>query len=190
MNKITVRMLTESAVFIAVGTVLSMIKIDMPMGGGLTICSMLPLVIISHRWGWKWGVVTAFVYSVLQLMLGLDNVQYATSFIMALGIIFLDYIVAYTVIGLSGALEKTLGRTRNAVLAGVAVTFFLRFLCHFVTGAWIWDKLWPNEFGMTSLVYSAAYNGWYMAGELIITEVVVFFLYNPLAKFFRGEDIE
>lgn len=190
MKKITLRRLVESGIFIAVGTVLSLIKIDMPMGGGLTICSMLPLVIVSHRWGWKWGVVTAFVYSVLQLLLGIDNVQYATNFGMALGIIFLDYIVAYTVIGFSGIFEHPLGKNRNAVMAGVAVTFFLRFLCHFVTGAWIWDALWPNEFGMASVVYSVVYNGWYMGGELILTEAVVFLIYKPLGKYFRREDLQ
>ena len=88
-NKMT-RKLTESAIFIALGTILSILKIDLPFGGGVTIACMLPLVIISHRWGWKWGVLTAFVFSIIQLFLGLDNVGYATSFVMALGVIFLD----------------------------------------------------------------------------------------------------
>ena len=82
-----VRYLTESAVFIAIATVLSMLKIDLPFGGGVTVVSMLPIVIISHRWGWRRGLVTAFVYSAIQLLLGLDNVGYASSFIMAAGIV-------------------------------------------------------------------------------------------------------
>ena len=86
MNGKMTRKLTESAVFIALGTILSILKIDLPFGGGVTIASMLPLVLISHRWGWKWGVLTAFVYSVIQMFLGLDNVGYATSFVMALGV--------------------------------------------------------------------------------------------------------
>ena len=72
-------MLVFSAVMIAVGTVLSLLKIDFVMGGGLTICAMLPLVMVSFRYGTKWGVFTAFVFSVLQCLLDLDNVQYATS---------------------------------------------------------------------------------------------------------------
>ena len=190
MQKITTRKLVESAMLIAVGTVLSMIKIDMPMGGGLTVCSMLPLVILSHRYGWKWGVVSAFVYSVLQLVLGLDNVRYATSFIMAVGIIFLDYIIAYTVIGLSGIFDGVMKNRRAALAVGIAVTFCLRFVCHFITGVWIWDAMWPNELGMASVVYSFVYNGWYMAGELIITELVVFLIYKPLGKYFRAEDLQ
>ena len=193
MKKITTRKLVESALLIAIATVLSLIKIDLPFGGGVTVVSMLPLVLCSHRWGWKWGVVTAFVYSVLQLILGLDNVGYAASFAMALGIVFLDYIVAYTVIGLSGVFEKTLGRTRKAVFVGILVTFLLRFVCHLITGAWIWGVWMPEEFmnmTMTSpWLYSFLYNGWYMLAEIILTEIVAMLIYKPLGKYFRGEDI-
>lgn len=186
---ITTRKLVESAMLIAVATVLSVIKIDMPMGGGLTICSMLPLVIVSHRYGWKWGTVTAFVYSALQLLLGMDNVRYASSVIMAVGIVLLDYILAYTVIGLSGLGSKLFQNPRTGLAVGIAATFFLRFVCHFITGVWIWDALWPNEFGMASVVYSLVYNGWYMAGELVLTEIVALLIYKPLGKYFRGEDL-
>ncbi len=190
MKTITTRKLVESAMLIAVATVLSLVKIDMPMGGGMTICSMLPLIVVSHRYGWKWGAVTAFVYSVLQLMLGMDNVRYASGFMMALGIIFLDYIVAYTVIGLSGLGDKLFRNPRAALAVGIAVTFFLRFVCHFVTGVWIWDALWPNGLGMASVVYSLVYNGWYMAGELVLTELAAMLVYKPLGKYFRGEDLK
>ena len=183
----SVRRLTESAVFIAIGTVLSFLKIDLPFGGGVTIASMLPLIIISHRWGWKWGVFTAFVYSVLQLLFGLDNVGYATTFLTAAGLVLLDYIIAYTVIGLSGIFDKPCGKTRKSVCVGIAVTFFLRFLCHYITGVWIWGGWMPESFmniTMTSpWLYSFLYNGWYMLAELIVTEIVANILYAPLAKY-------
>lgn len=189
-KKINTRMLAESAMLIALGTVLSLVKFDMPMGGGLTLCSMLPLVLISHRYGWRWGLISALVYSVLQLVLGLDNVRYATSFIMAVSIVMLDYIVAYTVIGLSGLFDQLIKNRRAALATGIAVTFFLRFICHFITGVWIWDALWPNEYGMTSVVYSLVYNGWYMGAELVLTEIVAMLIYQPLGKYFRGEDLK
>ena len=193
MKKITTRKLVESALFIAIATVLSLVKFDLPFGGGVTVVSMLPLVVCSHRWGWKWGVVTAFVYSVLQLILGLDNVGYATSFVMALGVVFLDYILAYTFIGLSGVFDKPLGKTRASVAVGIAVTFILRFACHLITGAWIWGEWMPEEFmGLTMTspwFYSFLYNGWYMLAELVLTEIVAMLIYGPLGKYFRREDI-
>ncbi len=184
------RKLTETAIMIALGTVLSMIKFDMPMGGGVTICSMLPLVIISYRYGWKWGGFAAFVYSVIQMLLGLDNVRYASSAVMAAGIILFDYIIAYTVIGFASLFGGKPNNTRKALVIGIVVSFFLRFLCHFLTGMWIWDALWPNELGMTSAVYSLAYNGWYMAGELVLTLIVAMALYPSLRKYIHGEDLK
>lgn len=192
MNK-TIRRLTESAIFIAIATVLSLLKIDLPFGGGVTIVSMLPLIIISHRWGWKWGVFTAFVYSVLQLLFGLDNVAYATTFLTAMGVILFDYVIAYTVIGLSGIFKKPYGKTRKSVCIGIAATFVLRFACHYITGVWIWGGWMPDSFmniTMTSpWIYSFLYNGWYMLAELVITEVVANILYAPLAKYIHGEDL-
>ena len=192
MNK-TVRKLTESAIFIAIATVLSFLKIDLPFGGGVTIVSMLPLVIISHRWGWKWGVFTAFAYGVLQLLFGLDNVGYATTFLTAVGVILFDYVIAYTMIGFSGIFDKTCGKTRKSVSIGIAVTFFLRFVCHYITGIWIWRGWMPESFmnmTMTSpWIYSLLYNGWYMLAELVITEIVANILYAPLKQYIHGEDV-
>ena len=190
--KLSTRQLAETAVLIALATVLSMFKLDMPMGGGLTVCSMLPLVLLSCRYGWHWGVVSALLYSVLQLLLGLDNVGYAAAggIGMALGCVFLDYIVAYTVIGFAGAFTRFGATPRVGLGIGVAVTFFARFLCHFFTGMWIWNVLWPNEYNMTGAVYSAAYNGWYMGAELVLTLLVAMLAYKPLEKYITGQDLK
>ncbi len=191
--KNTTRRLTESAIFIAIATVLSMIKIDLPFGGGVTIVSMLPLVVISHRWGWKWGVLTAFVYSLIQLLLGVDNLQYVTGIVMVIGLILLDYVLAFTVIGLSGVMDNLLGKGRKALFLGILVTFTLRFACHLVSGAWIWGEWAEDVFMNISMsgpwMYSFFYNGWYMLGELVMTEVVAMLLYAPLKPFLEGKDI-
>ena len=189
----TTRKLAESAVFIALATILSMLKIDLPFGGGITIVSMLPIVLISHRWGWKWGLPTAFVYSLIQLLLGLDNVGYATSFVMAAGVVMLDYVIAYTVLGFSGLFDRLMGKTRWSIAAGIAATFTLRFVCHLITGAWIWGEWMPESFmNMTMTnpwIYSFLYNGWYMLAELVVTEIVAMSIYGPLGRYIRGEDI-
>ena len=194
MSKATTRMLVESAIMIAIATVLSLIKIDLPFGGGVTIVSMLPIILVSHRWGWKWGLVTGFVYGVIQLLFGLDNVGYATTFATAVGVIALDYVVAYTFVGLSGIFDTVFGKTRKALFVGILVSLLLRFACHYVTGVWIWGGWMPESFmnmTMTSpWIYSLLYNGWYMLAEIVITEVVAMLIYEPLKKYFRGEDIK
>ncbi|MBP5166300.1 MAG: energy-coupled thiamine transporter ThiT [Oscillospiraceae bacterium] len=189
--KIGTRKLVETAILVALATVLSIFKIDMPMGGGLTICSMLPIVLLSFRWKWKWGVLSAFVYSLLQLVLGLDNVGYAAAggIAMVIGCILLDYVVAYLVIGFAGIFDGPEKDHRRAMIIGIVVTFVLRFLCHFITGVWIWNALWPNEYGMAALPYSAVYNGWYMGAELLVTLIVAMIIYAPLKKYITGEDL-
>ncbi len=187
------RFLAEGAVMLALATILSLIKIDLPLGGGITLVSMLPIVIMSHRWGWQKGLLVAFLHSAIQLLLGLDNVGYATSFGMALGVIFLDYILPYTALGLSGLAEKYFGKTDRAVFIGILVTFLIRFACHYITGVWIWG-VWaePEYLGIPASspwVYSALYNGWYMLFEIIITECVAMILYQALGKYFRREDL-
>ncbi|MBR0508195.1 MAG: energy-coupled thiamine transporter ThiT [Clostridia bacterium] len=184
---ITTLQLVESALMIAIATVCSIVKIDLPFGGGVTIVSMLPIVMISHRYGWKWGVLVSFVYSIGQLLLGLDNVAYGKTFVMGAGIVLLEYIVAYTVLGFSGIF----GKSRKAVAIGIAVTFTLRFLCHYIAGVWIWGEWMPDEFmGMKMVspwIYSALYNGWYMLVELVATEIVAMLIYQPLKPYFLGE---
>lgn len=47
-RKKTILRLCESAIMIALATVLSMIKFaNLPFGGSVTLCSMLPLVLIA-----------------------------------------------------------------------------------------------------------------------------------------------
>ena len=58
------RILVECALMIAIGTVLSNIKIfTMPNGGSVTLLSMLPFVLVSFRHGVKWGLFTGLVYN-------------------------------------------------------------------------------------------------------------------------------
>ena len=185
------RRLVESAVMIAIGTVLSMFPFTAPWayGGGITICSMLPLVIIAHRYGTKWGLFTAFVYSVLQLILGVSNVQYATNFIMAVGIVLLDYTIAFTVIGLSACFNGVIKNRLVSIVVGIVFTFALRFVCHFISGWIIWEALWPNEVGLASPMYSLVYNGGYMLPETIITALVAELTYKPLKRYWLAEDL-
>ena len=178
--KMETRTLVECAVMIAVGTILSMIKIDLLWGGGMTVCSMLPLVFIAHRHGTKTGLIAAFAYSLLQLVLGLDNVRYATNFWMAVGIVGLDYVVAYTVIGLSAIFDGKFKNKQTAMVAGIVFSFTLRLACHFITGVWIWEVIWPNDRGWLPPVWSIAYNAMYMVPEMILTSVAACLLYKPL----------
>ena len=73
----SVHILAESAIMIALATVLSMIKVyEAPYGGSVTLLSMAPIIILSMRRGVKTGLVAGFVHSLIQLLLGLNNVAW------------------------------------------------------------------------------------------------------------------
>jgi len=185
------RKLADSAMLIAIATVLSLFSFKGPwaLGGGITICSMLPLVMLAHRYGTKWGVFSSLVYSLLQLVLGFNNVQYAPTALTAATIVAFDYIVAYGVIGFSACFNNVVKDRKWSIVIGIIFTFMLRFACHFLSGLLVWEVILPNELGWAPVVWSLAYNGSYMIPEIIITSLVALLLYKPLRRYWLAEDI-
>ena len=75
MRNSKVTTLCECAVMLALAFALSCAKLyEMPMGGSVTIASMLPIFLVSVKYGPVIGTGTAFVYSIMQL-LGHDEVK-------------------------------------------------------------------------------------------------------------------
>ena len=113
------RALSESALMIALATVLGFIKIiDMPYGGAVTVASMLPVAIISYRHGLKSGLFTATVYGAIQQILGLSMLSWATSWQAVVAIVLLDYIIAFAVIGFAGMFRKAFKNQAVAITLG------------------------------------------------------------------------
>lgn len=166
--------LTESAVLLAISTVLSMIKVvDMPYGGSVTAASMVPLILIAYRHGTAWGLFTGFAASLLQLLLGLNSLSWATSAAAAVAIVFLDYIFAFTFAGLGGIFRKKMTQP-TALGMGALLVCFIRYLSHFVSGCTVWAGLSiPTADAMW---YSVGYNAVYMVPETMITVAVAMML--------------
>jgi thiamine transporter len=183
----TLRKITETAIMLAVAAVLSLIQFTGPwvLGGSITVCSMLPIILIAHRYGSKWGLLTAVTYSLLQLLLGLQNVQYAPNALTAAGIILLDYVLAFGVLGFAAVFDTVFRSKKKAFMVGVVAVMTARFFCHFVSGVIIWEALWPNSLGWASWIWSLSYNGSYMLPEMLITMAVGYVLYKPLEAYFQ-----
>ena len=172
--------LTECAIMLALATVLSFIKIiQMPMGGSVTLCSMLPIMLIGIKYGNLTGFSVGFMYSLIQLVMDLPggNVFYVSmSADVAIIIALFDYVVPFTGLGFAGTFRKV--KTGKMLMlgayVGVAVTIIIRFICHFITGFTVWGQ-WAPE-GMNKYYYSLMYNGTYLLPELGITLVVAIIL--------------
>ena len=128
---------------------------------------MLPIIIIAYRYGTGWGVFTGGVYGLFQMLLGMNNLRYGTSFWSVLCIILFDYILAFGVLGLGGIFRKTFRNQGLALAAGSLLVSVLRYACHFVSGWAVWG-IWAPE-GMPAWLYSLGYNASYMVPEAIIT---------------------
>ncbi|MEM1485522.1 energy-coupled thiamine transporter ThiT [Oscillospiraceae bacterium PP1C4] len=179
---VTTRKLTHSAIMIALGVVLSIFAVfEMGNGGSITIASMAPIIVISLMYDLKWAMLTSFTYSVLQLLLDFSPppTQDFLSFIL---VILLDYVIAYTVIGLAGTIARRFESKVVGAAVGTTCVILLRLLCSFLSGILIWYVYTPE--GMSIWFYSLSYNASYMIPELIITTVVISLLvkYVDLAK--------
>ena len=165
----------ECSMMIALSTVFSLIKIiDMPYGGSVTIASMLPIVIAAYRHGFLWGLGTALTNSVIQLLLGINNLSYFSTWQSILAIILLDYVVAFGVFAISGLFRRVEKRQNLAFLYGILASSLLRYVCHVISGATVWVGLSiPDN---AALVYSLSYNATYMIPETIVLVAVGVYL--------------
>ena len=173
--------LVEGAVMVALSAVLSYIRVfHLPWGGSVTLLSMLPIAVYSIRHGIKHGIFAAFIFSLIQLGQGAVDGLFGWGLtpVMLIACIMLDYILPFTVIGLSGML-----RTKGIAgrIAGTAAAIVMRFLCHYFSGVVIWHsigQLWEGFATDNEWLYSLGYNAAYMLPELVFTVAGMILLFR------------
>ena len=170
--------LTETAIMLAVSTVLSLFKlIDLPFGGSVTIASMLPMIIIAYRHGLKWGLLGGLASGIVQQLLGLNTLSWVTTWQSIVAVIMLDYILAFTAQGFGGIFKKKTEQNKALVLGSFLVCL-IRYICHVISGATVWAGLSiPDN---AALMYSLSYNATYMIPETIVTMIVAYYLGSML----------
>ena len=167
--------LTTSAVMLALAMVLAMVCalipfLNLPFGGGFTVASMLPVVIISYMYGMKWGFFSAAIYSVIQIVMDLylgkgstimalfmPNSEDFMGFGAAIAILIIDYLVAYTLLGFGGAFRKVIKNKALVLTLGVVLALSLRYIAHIVSG-YIFYGAWAEWFFSQENFY--AIGGW------------------------------
>ena len=159
-----------SAVMIALSTALSMVKVwQMPLGGSITLLSMLPVCMIGILFGTAAAILPCVLYGAIQMML--DGVfGWGLTAGTLVGSIVFDYLLAFGLLCLAGLFRK---KGNGGIVAGVAIAVFARFCSHLVSGT-----IFFKNFSVLNspFVYSVAYNGTYMLPELVITVLGAFAL--------------
>lgn len=202
MQNSNTKKLVTTAIMIALGTAIAVICdlipfLNPPLGGTITICSMLPLVLVAWMYGTKWGLKAGLVYGILQMLTGYSTVsglftpdENGIWLIKAILIVAIDYILAYTAMGLGGIFANRMKKT-PALVCGALVALSVRYLMHIISGAifygsyaeWFFTETVIADTAFASwimstfkgaslaIVYSVVYNGCYMIPEIIITAI-------------------
>ncbi len=178
-NKERLLSLCEGALVIASAYVLELLCVWLntitgvgallPFGGTITV-SMLPIIYYSYRRGIIWGAGVGFVYSLLQMALGF-YVPPANNFGALVLCILLDYVIAFTVVGVANVFAKPFGKRRVlGYTLGAVIVCLIRFVSSFLSGVILWGSYAPE--GMNVWLYSLVYNASYMIPNAILTGVL------------------
>ena len=199
--------LTESAMLLSVAIVLElcskMFIPELPFGGQVTLVSMLPVVLISYRHGVKWGLVSGVAYAMIEMAIGAKTVTAAfqpgyfgdgVMLLNALIMCALDYLVAFTVLGLGGIFRDRIENRGKALCCGAIVALGCRYLAHILSGYILfagWAEWFFTQEGFPAwgaglvaslspaalgLLYSIVYNGMYMIPEILLTAAAALLL--------------
>lgn len=170
MRNSNLRKLTTSAILLALAFVLSYVKFyELGDGGGLTLLSMLPICLISIKFGLGWGLGSAFIYSLIQLFIDLPKAMgWGLTPAAWVGVILFDYLIAFTALGLAGLFRK---KGRGGFCLGIVLALCGRYLSSILSGAIVWHSV-GKIIGLNltnTWLYSVVYNGVYMIPEIILT---------------------
>ena len=158
--KNTTKKLVYSALGIALALVTSYIKLwEMPMGGSVTLLSMLFVCLIGYWFGLKYGLITGIAFGLLQFIID--------PYMLSIPQVILDYPFAFGALGLSGLFcNKKFGLQIGYVIGVVG-----RFVCSTLSGVIFFADYAPE--GMNPWVYSIAYQGSYLGAELVLTLIII-----------------
>lgn len=159
-KKINTKSMVFAGLAMALAIVTSNIKLlKLPMGGSITLMSMLFICLIGYWYGMKIGLMTSIAYAFLQLIID--------PYIISLPQVVLDYFFAFGALGLSGLFANK----KHGLIKGYAIGVIGRYICSVLSGVIFFGMYAPET--MSPLTYSLAYNGVTIGAEGVITLVVI-----------------
>ncbi len=160
-SRFSTKQLVFSAIAMALALVTSMIKLfSLPLGGSVTLMSMLFIVLIGYWYGPKAGIMTGFAYGLLQFVI--EPVFYTVPQLIT------DYPLAFGALGLAGFFRNK----KYGLQIGYVVALLGRLFFAWLSGV-VFFASYADGTGMNVPVYSLVYNGSYIFAEGIITVIII-----------------
>lgn len=162
------------AMFMALTVLLSFINSFFPemVQGGTVSVDIIAIFICAYTMGIGYGVICGIGTALLQFVLGMAQFWGPWS-------VLLDYVLPLAVCGLAPLIKTT--KIKNIdIYWGVIFSVFLKFLCHFASGAFLFGSSAPN--GMSPLVYSLTYNAPYNLMTMLVCVIVMPMIYPRIEK--------
>ncbi|MGL5548981.1 MAG: energy-coupled thiamine transporter ThiT [Culicoidibacterales bacterium] len=141
------------------------------LNGGSIMLSIIPLLIVGIRYGFKTGLLIGAVYGMLTLFFG--------GFVVHPIQLLLDYILSFAMLGLVGLVARDWQDSRGIIL-GTILACVAMLVSFVLSGAVFFAEYAPV--GQSAWVYSLIYNATYMVPTLIIAVIVTPLLGSRLAK--------
>lgn len=133
-KKMDAKQIAFCAMAMALAVVTSMFKIiDMPMGGSVTLFSMLFIVLTGYWFGVRTGITTAVAYGILQLLIN--------PYIISIWQMLMDYVFAFGALGLAGLFSNKKKGLIKGYIAGILGRYFFSFL-----SGWIFFAVYTPDF--------------------------------------------
>lgn len=161
-DKFSTKIITRTAICIALGFLLSMVKLfHLPFGGSITLCSTLFIILPGYWFGIKIGIIAGVIS-------GIINFIFTPIFLHPLQFV-LDYILAFAFLGLGSIFKKT-GKN-HSLIKGYIFCMTLKFVCAFLSGIVFFKSYAPQN--MPIILYSFLYNASYIFAESIMTIILI-----------------
>lgn len=175
-NSNNIRFIAEVGIFVALGLVFDFLaqfysSAIWPFGGSVSL-AMLPIFIISYRYGLKGGIITGGLIGTIQML-------WAGSGIIHWSQALLDYSLAYGVVGIAGIFSKIILKNENLKIKlffsnlGIFLGGILRLIAHVASGYIFFKEYAGSTDPKAIFLYSFTYNLGYMAISIVIIMIVM-----------------
>ncbi|MDF2569655.1 MAG: putative proton-coupled thiamine transporter YuaJ [Sporomusa sp.] len=151
------RIMAHIGLAIALAVILHAFQLyKMPQGGSVTLGSMLPILLMAVYYGPEVGVLTGFLYGIVNLIQNpyiLHPIQ-----------VLFDYPLPFMALGVAGYFK-------DRILVGTISGISVRFICHYISGIVFFASYAPK--GMSPYLYSLIFNASYLVPECIICIILM-----------------